>query len=64
MCGRNVQLHTGRVKSVSWGVRGRWEAAGLIEVVNGLSETIIVPDVAHEEALHHHIQSHRTALTQ
>lgn len=33
-------------------------------MVNGLSETAVVPDVARGRTLHHHIQSDRTALTQ
>lgn len=33
-------------------------------MVNGLSETVVVPDVARGQTLHHHIQSDRTALTQ
>lgn len=33
-------------------------------MVNGLSETVIVPDVARGQPLHHRSQSDRTALTQ
>lgn len=57
-----VQLRCGRAKSVSQGVRRRWEPAGLIEAVNGLSETIILPDTARGEALHHWIESDEKAL--
>lgn len=33
-------------------------------MVNGLSETVVVPDVPRGQTLYHRIQSDRTALTQ